>query len=71
MHHADVLYISAAAGPASQDGAVAGDSPRHKGRMRRFEDTLRDKRIDMRQLRRLSFHGIPDKDGLRSTIWKA
>ena len=58
-------------GPATQEGAAAGDSPCYKGRMQRYEDALRDKRIDMRQLRRLSFHGIPDRDGLRSTVWKA
>jgi hypothetical protein len=31
---------------------------------------LGTKTVDMRQLRRLAFHGIPDRDGMRATAWK-
>ena len=49
---------------------VSGDSPSHRNRLRRFTDVLGTKKIDLRQLRRLAFHGIPDKDGMRATAWK-
>lgn len=38
--------------------------------MRRFEEELAAGHINVKQLRRLAFHGIPEKEGLRATIWK-
>ncbi|EIE25999.1 RabGAP/TBC protein [Coccomyxa subellipsoidea C-169] len=55
--------------PGGSEG-VSGDSPSHRNRLRRFTDVLGTKKIDLRQLRRLAFHGIPDKDGMRATAWK-
>lgn len=49
---------------------VNGDSPSHRSRLRRFEEVLNANRVDLRLLRKLAFHGIPDKDGLRATAWK-
>lgn len=55
---------------AGASGSGGGDSPSHRNRLRRFEDVLRARKVDVRQLRRLAFHGIPDKDGMRATAWK-
>ena len=48
----------------------SGSSPSHRARLRCFEQELAASPISMKQLRRLAFHGIPEKDGLRATTWK-
>ncbi|KAK9915756.1 hypothetical protein WJX75_003726 [Coccomyxa subellipsoidea] len=55
--------------PGAPEGA-SGDSPSHRSRERRFAEVLGTKTVDRRQLRRLAFHGIPDRDGMRATAWK-
>ncbi|CAG9137532.1 unnamed protein product [Plutella xylostella] len=42
----------------------------HKSRIKAFEDILDHDCIDMEQLQKLAFNGIPDEKGLRSLVWK-
>ncbi|XP_060809655.1 TBC1 domain family member 13 [Amyelois transitella] len=42
----------------------------HKARIKAFEEILDQDVIDMDQLRKLAFNGIPDEKGLRSLTWK-
>lgn len=39
-------------------------------RISRFKQELLASRINLDELRRLAFQGIPDKDGLRAMTWK-
>jgi hypothetical protein len=39
-------------------------------RVARFRHELLSEHIDIAALKRLAFHGIPDKDGLRAITWK-
>ncbi len=55
---------------AGSQQAPSGSSPSHRTRLRRFEQELAASPISMKQLRRLAFHGIPEKEGLRATTWK-
>ncbi|XP_053624634.1 TBC1 domain family member 13 isoform X2 [Plodia interpunctella] len=42
----------------------------HKARIQAFEEILEQDVIDIDQLRKLAFNGIPDEKGLRSMVWK-
>ncbi|XP_004927187.2 TBC1 domain family member 13 [Bombyx mori] len=42
----------------------------HKARIKAFEEVLDQDVIDMQQLQKLAFNGIPDDKGLRSLVWK-
>ena len=55
---------------AGAQQAPSGSSPSHRARLRRFEQELAANPISMKQLRRLAFHGIAEKEGLRATTWK-
>ena len=48
----------------------SGSSPSHRLRQRRFEEELAASTINLKQLRRMAFHGIPEKEGLRAATWK-
>ena len=50
--------------------ASSGSSPSHRLRQRRFEEELAAGTINLKQLRRMAFHGIPEKEGLRAATWK-
>ncbi|CAK0773869.1 hypothetical protein CVIRNUC_004110 [Coccomyxa viridis] len=50
--------------------ASSGSSPSHRLRQRRFEEELAAGNINLKQLRRMAFHGIPEKEGLRAATWK-
>ncbi len=39
-------------------------------RVARFQTELRGSRINLDNLKRLAFHGIPDKGNLRAVVWK-
>jgi hypothetical protein len=41
-----------------------------ESRVSRFKQELLASRINLDELRRLAFQGIPDKDGLRAMTWK-
>jgi hypothetical protein len=41
-----------------------------EARISRFKQELLASRINVDELRRLAFQGIPDKDGLRAMTWK-
>jgi hypothetical protein len=41
-----------------------------EARISRFKQELLASRINLDELRRLAFQGIPDKDGLRAMTWK-
>lgn len=41
-----------------------------EARISRFKQELLSSRINLEELRRLAFQGIPDKDGLRAMTWK-
>jgi hypothetical protein len=41
-----------------------------EARVSRFKQELLASRINLHELRRLAFQGIPDKDGLRAMTWK-
>jgi hypothetical protein len=41
-----------------------------ESRISRFKQELLASRINLDELRRLAFQGIPDKDGLRAMTWK-
>jgi hypothetical protein len=41
-----------------------------ESRVSRFKQELLASRINLDELRRLAFQGIPDKDGLRAITWK-
>ena len=41
-----------------------------EARVSRFKQELLASRINLDELRRLAFQGIPDKDGLRAMTWK-
>lgn len=71
-HHLcyDWLFMSHAFFCTGAQQAASGSSPSHRGRLRRFEDELAANHINIKQLRRLAFHGIPEKEGLRATTWK-
>jgi hypothetical protein len=62
-----IKVIRICAGPS---GSETGDSPSYGSRVRRFEDLLSAKKVDVKQLRGLAFNGIPDKAGLRAVAWK-
>ncbi|XP_041986626.1 TBC1 domain family member 13 [Aricia agestis] len=42
----------------------------HKFRIKAFEDLLDNEIIDLEQLRKLAFNGIPEDNGLRPLVWK-
>eukprot|EP00105_Crassostrea_gigas_P010610 XP_011425951.1 PREDICTED: TBC1 domain family member 13 [Crassostrea gigas] len=42
----------------------------YKARLKAFEDTLNNERIDLKTLRKLCFNGCPFEHGYRSTCWK-
>lgn len=42
----------------------------HKARIKAFEDVLNKDVINMEQLQKLAFNGVPDEKGLRSCVWK-
>ncbi|XP_059059771.1 TBC1 domain family member 13 [Achroia grisella] len=42
----------------------------HKARIKAFEEILDQEVIDIVQLRKLAFNGVPDDKGLRSIVWK-
>lgn len=42
----------------------------HKARLKAFEDTLNNEKIDLKTLRKLCFNGCPFEHGYRSTCWK-
>ncbi|XP_028162178.1 TBC1 domain family member 13 [Ostrinia nubilalis] len=42
----------------------------HKARIQAFQDVLDQDVIDIVQLQKLAFNGIPDEKGLRSIVWK-
>ncbi|KAJ2954467.1 hypothetical protein O0L34_g2745 [Tuta absoluta] len=42
----------------------------HKARIKAFEDVLAQDVINIEQLQKLAFNGIPDEKGLRSLVWK-
>ena len=64
------LFISHAFFCTGAQQAASGSSPSHRGRLRRFEEELAANHINIKQLGRLAFHGIPEKEGLRATTWK-
>jgi hypothetical protein len=39
-------------------------------RVSRFKQELLGSTINVHSLKRLAFHGVPDKDSLRATVWK-
>lgn len=41
-----------------------------ESRVHDFKQVLLASKIDLTELRRLAFHGIPDKDGVRAITWK-
>ncbi|KAG5869507.1 hypothetical protein JTB14_008058 [Gonioctena quinquepunctata] len=42
----------------------------HKARLKEFDDVLRHEIINLRQLKNLSFSGIPDDQGRRALCWR-
>ncbi|XP_045458598.1 TBC1 domain family member 13 [Melitaea cinxia] len=42
----------------------------HKARIKAFEDVLNEDVVNMKQLQKLAFNGVPDEKGLRSFVWK-
>ncbi|XP_062599064.1 TBC1 domain family member 13-like [Saccostrea cucullata] len=42
----------------------------YKARLKAFEDTLNNEKIDLKTLRKLCFNGCPYEHGYRSTCWK-
>lgn len=57
---------------ASETPAQAPSRPTvpMEARISRFKQELLASRINLDELRRLAFQGIPDKDGLRAMTWK-
>lgn len=45
-------------------------SPSYSARIQRFKSELEAGNINMENLKRFSFSGIPDKDGMRAITWK-
>jgi hypothetical protein len=41
-----------------------------EARVARFKSALLATKIDLAELRRLAYNGVPDKDGLRAITWK-
>jgi hypothetical protein len=39
-------------------------------RVAKFKHELLSETIDLKEIKRMAFHGIPDKDGLRAITWK-
>ncbi|XP_013144941.1 PREDICTED: TBC1 domain family member 13 isoform X2 [Papilio polytes] len=42
----------------------------HKARIKAFEDILEEDVIDIKELQKLAFNGVPDDKGLRSLVWR-
>lgn len=60
-------------GPAIGPGGSApmtGGIQSEDVRLARFQAELRGSTINLHALKRLAFHGIPDKGNLRATVWK-
>ncbi len=55
--------------PSSSQLSVSS-SPAVEARVQRFKQELAASRINIHALKRLAFHGVPDRDGLRITVWK-
>lgn len=55
---------------ASSSSSVSRPTVPLEARVSRFKQELLASRINLDELRRLSFQGIPDKDGLRAMTWK-
>ena len=69
------LTINPAIRSSSQDGqalpvASTSSAAPIENRVHRFKQELAASRINIHGLKRLAFHGIPDKDGLRAVVWK-
>ncbi|KAG2498137.1 hypothetical protein HYH03_003895 [Edaphochlamys debaryana] len=58
--------VSANAGTTMTTGAVQSV----ESRVARFQAELRGSTINIHNLKRLAFHGIPDHGNLRATVWK-
>lgn len=63
------ILLQASSAPASTQGAARPTVPL-EARVSRFKQELLASRINLDELRRLAFQGIPDKDGLRAMTWK-
>jgi hypothetical protein len=55
---------------AAMGGGAAIGSPSREVRVVQFQEEVAGGQVDMRNLRRLAFIGLPDKAGVRSLAWK-
>lgn len=63
------VLLQASAVPAQAPSSSRPTVP-IEARISRFKQELLASRINLDELRRLAFQGIPDKDGLRAMTWK-
>jgi hypothetical protein len=63
------ILLQASASPAQAPTSSRPTVPL-EARISTFKQELLASRIDLDELRRLAFQGIPDKDGLRAMTWK-
>jgi hypothetical protein len=56
---------------AGQGQAIQASSVQSvDARVAKFKHELLSETIDLKEVKRMAFHGIPDKDGLRAITWK-
>lgn len=64
---------AASSGSGGEGGSHApqgGGASSLAERVYRFKQELNASRINLHAVKRLAFHGIPDKDNLRAIVWK-
>ncbi|GAX82972.1 hypothetical protein CEUSTIGMA_g10399.t1 [Chlamydomonas eustigma] len=57
-------------GGSDQSTSMASLSEPESIRLQRFKQELSGSCINLHALRRLAFHGVPDRDNLRAVVWK-
>lgn len=67
--HRSTVMTSVSTGFSSNSSGLESES-RENIRVQRFKQELAGSCVNIHALKRLSFHGVPDRDNLRGLVWK-